>query len=96
MSRQEIYKTIINHLSELKAERISLFGSFARNETTDASDIDILVKFSDTFSLLQLVEIEDDLSDKLGIRVDLITEGAIRNKTILSSINADMEIIYQA
>ncbi len=55
-------------------ERIGLFGSFARGEEHSESDIDILVKFKETISLLDLVKIHNELSLKLGKKIDLVTE----------------------
>ncbi len=74
---------------------IGIFGSYARNENHEASDIDILVKFKSTLSLLQLVHLERLISDELGIKVDLVTEGAIKNKIVKENINKDLQIIFQ-
>ena len=74
---------------------LGVFGSYARNENTSKSDIDILVRFKSTLSLLQLVHVENLISQKLGIRVDLVTEGAIKNKILKESIQKDLQIIYQ-
>jgi uncharacterized protein len=75
---------------------LGIFGSFARNEQNNKSDIDLLVKFKDTPSLLQLIKIENDLSKKLGFKVDLITEGSIKNRRIKAQIKQDLKIIYYA
>ena len=74
---------------------IGVFGSYARNENHERSDIDILVKFKSTLSLLQLVHLERLLSQQLGIKVDLITVGAIKNQIVKDSIGKDLQIIYQ-
>ena len=86
---------IISALRDYDPVMIGIFGSYARKENTSSSDIDILVKFRSTLSLLQLVRIENLISQKLGIKVDLITEGAVKNKTVKESINKDLQIIYQ-
>ncbi len=57
MQRSEINITIINYLRPYGPERIGIFGSFARKEETSDSDIDILVKFKETVSLLDLAKI---------------------------------------
>jgi predicted nucleotidyltransferase len=49
---------------------------------TQTSDLDILVRFKSALSLLQLVRLERILSEKTGIKVDLVTEGAIKNKKL--------------
>jgi len=73
-----------------------LFGSYARNEQTSDSDIDILVRFDEKrkVSLLGHIRIMYELQDLLGIQVDLVTEG-----TLLPSVaeQADKEkiLIYE-
>ena len=70
-----------------------MFGSYARGEQNANSDIDLLVKFKETPSLLQLIKIENELSKKLGLKVDLITEGAVKNKIIKAHMKQDLKII---
>jgi uncharacterized protein len=96
MSRQEIENIILNFLKPYDLQRLGIFGSFARGEQTANSDIDLLVKFKDSPSLLQLIKIENDLSRKLGFKVDLITEGSIKNSKIKAQIRRDLKIIYYA
>ena len=72
-----------------------LFGSFSRGEALNDSDIDILVKFKETISLLELVHIHRELSALLGKRVDLITEQAVKNKRIKKYIYDDLQIIFE-
>jgi len=92
---QEFINIIITTLQEYNPVRIGIFGSYARNENHPFSDIDILVKFKSTPSLLQLVHVERMISQKLGIKVDLVTEGAIKNKIVKENIEKDLQIIYQ-
>ena len=80
MDRSEIDNHIIDYLRPFRPERIGIFGSFARNEDTPDSDIDILVKFKETISLLDLAKIHRELSQILGKEVDLVTESSIKNK----------------
>lgn len=90
-----IKNIIIKSLQEYDPVMIGIFGSYARNENHEASDIDILVKFKSTLSLLQLVHLERLISKELGIKVDLVTEGAIKNKIVKENIRKDLEIIFQ-
>lgn len=92
---QKINNIIISTLKEFYPVRIGIFGSFAREENTTESDMDILVKFKNGITLLQLIKLENDLSKKLGIKVDLVTEGAITNKKIKKSIHKDLKIIFK-
>lgn len=91
----DIKNIIIKSLQDYNPVMIGVFGSYARNENHECSDIDILVKFKSTLSLLQLVHLERLLSQQLGIKVDLITVGAIKNQIVKDSIGKDLQIIYQ-
>ena len=92
---QNLENIIISTLKEFNPEKIGIFGSFARNENTPGSDLDILVKFKDGITLLQLIKLENSLSEKLNVKVDLVTEGAITNKKLKEYIQKDLRIIYE-
>lgn len=62
-----------------KVESISLFGSYARNEQTPVSDLDLLVTFAETPGFIKFMNLENHLSDKLGIEVDLVMKDALKN-----------------
>ena len=96
MSRNEINNIILDCLKVYNPKLIGLFGSYARKKNTKKSDIDILIRFQDGISLLQLLHIENELSDKLGIKVDLVTEGSIDNDRIKENIQNDLQILFQA
>lgn len=55
-----------------------IFGSYVREEAGDSSDIDILVRFEKPIGFFKFIELEDYLSEKLGIKVDLVTEDALK------------------
>lgn len=93
MDRKLIDTTIINYLEPYKPERIGIFGSYAREEQTKDSDLDILVRFKETISLFDLVRIHQELSDLLGIKVDVVTEGALKNETLKKYISQDLQLI---
>lgn len=96
MSSIELKNIILESLKQYEPVYIGLFGSYARNEQTVNSDIDILVSFQNGISLLKLIRLEDELTQRLGRKVDLITEGSLKNKCIKDSISNDLQIIYQA
>ena len=95
MKRQEINKAIIEYLDQYYPARIGVFGSFAREEDTPESDIDILVRFKQTISLFELVRIERELTSILGKKVDLVTEPALKNKKLRHYIYKDLQIIFE-
>lgn len=61
-------------------KEIGIFGSYARGEQKKSSDIDILVKFNRNASLFDLVGAGDFLEEKLKMRVDIVSEGGIRQE----------------
>ncbi len=65
-------------LRSLNIKSISLFGSYARNEQTNKSDIDLIVEFDVVPSLFEFVRVQRELSDLLGIKVDLVMKGSLK------------------
>ena len=57
--------------------RASVFGSYARGQEEPASDLDLLVELPPGSSLLDLVGLEQDLTDELGIQVEATTYGSL-------------------
>ncbi len=74
--------------------KIGVFGSMARGEANEQSDIDLLVDFSKRKSLIDLVALENQLTDALGRKVDLLTEPAI-SPYLRDRILADLQVIYE-
>lgn len=57
---------------------LALFGSYVRGDQGSGSDLDVLVTFSKTPGLLKFVELENTLSDALGVKVDLVMPDALK------------------
>ncbi len=72
---------------------VGIFGSMARGEAKKKSDIDLLVRFSKRKSLLAVVRLERELSEALGRKVDLLTEGAL-SPYLRERILKEMRVIY--
>jgi len=77
------------------ASMIGVFGSMAKGEATEQSDIDLLLKFSKRKSLLSLVKLERELSASIGRKVDLLTEASI-SPYLRDRIKKELRIIYKA
>ena len=93
VSTSEIFEKAVSILTQCGAKRIAVFGSYARGDFEEGSDLDILVEFSETKSLLELVQIERELSEALGIKVDLLTERAI-SPYLIDRIRGEAKVIY--
>jgi predicted nucleotidyltransferase len=90
---QDINDKIVNYLKRFKPRRIGIFGSYAREEDTPQSDIDILIDFSEQVTLFDLGGIKYDLTEMLNRPVDIVTEKGI-NKHIRDNIYKDLKIIF--
>jgi hypothetical protein len=82
MNRQQVLILLAQSRPELSAQvgvtRLSLFGSFARNEATESSDIDALVSFDGPATSQRYFGVLFFLEDLLGRPVDLVTDKALR------------------
>lgn len=94
VNKENLFKNIISLIKKHGAKKIAVFGSYARGEAKPKSDIDILVEFSERKSLLDIVGIEQELSDTLGIKVDLLTEKSI-SPYLIGRIKKEMKVIYE-
>lgn len=59
-------------------ETLEVFGSYVRAEQKVDSDLDLLVTFQEAPSLLTFIAIENDLSDELGVKVDLVMKDSLK------------------
>ncbi len=78
MTINNIKEAVLPILLRYGVSRAGLFGSYATNQHTEKSDIDILIKAGKEMSLLEFVRIKLDLEDKLKTKVDLVEYQAIK------------------
>ena len=81
------------HLPELREKYsvnyLGIFGSYIRGEQTKDSDLDVLIQFDKKPGLLKYIELENYLSDLLGVKVDLVMKSALKpniGKRILNEV----------
>ena len=73
----KIKNLLVSHqeqLSQLGGHHLAIFGSIARDEGTENSDVDILVDFDSKKGLFGFADLKFYLEEILGRRVDLVTE----------------------
>jgi predicted nucleotidyltransferase len=79
---EEIQWVLREHLPDLRARygvrSLALFGSYVRGEQEAESDLDILVEYETPPDFFQFIELEDYLSEILGVKVDLVMKSALR------------------
>lgn len=63
-----------------KVKEIGIFGSYVRGEDKKGSDLDLLVEFEEDarVGLLKFINLENYLSDLLGVKVDLVEKSALK------------------
>ena len=71
--REEILRIAAQH----GARSVRIFGSVARGEAREDSDVDLLVEMAPERSLLDIIAIQQDLEDLLGRKVQVLTEAAV-------------------
>ena len=79
---ERLVKILRQRMPELKERynvaSLGLFGSYVRQAQRKKSDLDLLVEFQEPPSLLTYLRLEHDLSDLLGVKVDLVMKDALR------------------
>ncbi|RMD67429.1 nucleotidyltransferase [Candidatus Parcubacteria bacterium] len=86
---------LLNLCRQYQVASLKVFGSVARGEEREDSDIDLLVQFVRPVSLLTLVRLERELSALIGRKVDLVTEQAI-SPYIRDAVLASARGIYES
>jgi uncharacterized protein len=79
LTREDILAAIDSHADQLQrlgAQRLALFGSFARGEGTETSDIDLLVELNPTFDAY--MDVKQHLEEMFGRSIDLVTAASIK------------------
>jgi predicted nucleotidyltransferase len=83
MGRDEVLKVLQEHRREFErfgVVSVSLFGSVARNEASDDSDVDTLAEFERPLTFKRFMGFKFFLEDLLGLSVDLVTERGLRER----------------
>ena len=92
-SLNDIQKIVARLAEEYGAERIYLFGSYARGDMTTSSDIDLRID-KGKIRGFQLAGLLLDLEDSLGVPVDLIPTSSL-DPAFLDSIREDEVLLYE-
>jgi predicted nucleotidyltransferase len=83
---------ISTYMREQGAVKVGVFGSYARNEARADSDLDLMVWFEEQKSLLGMIRIERELSELLGVKIDLLTEQAV-SPYLIDRIRKELKVI---
>jgi len=81
------YKSVLE--DKYHVHTLGIFGSYIHNEQADDSDLDILVDFTAPISLFEFIDMEEELSELLHVKVDLVSRNALKpfiGRRILSEV----------
>lgn len=100
MDKAEALQRLRAREAELRAlgiEQLSLFGSVARGDQTDRSDVDLAVRFGASarqrMGVFEFLDVRDVIADLLGKSVDLVTEPA-RKPRFQQRIDRDRVLVF--
>ena len=95
MTRDQAIAIIGEHIEALRAlgvASLALFGSVARGEAEDGSDVDLLVEFSRPVGLFEFLEVKEYLESIIGREVDLVPKDSlkprIRDEVLAEAVDA--------
>jgi len=74
--------------------RIALFGSYARDDDKQGSDIDIIIDTDKDFSIFSFIRLKQDLEDKLDRKIDLV-ESVCLDPVIREEVLSQALVIYE-
>lgn len=93
MSNQELKNYITVFLKEKGVIKASIFGSIARGDNTEDSDIDLILQLGSEKNLFDLAEIKVELEEKFRRKVDVLTYNSI-NPHIKKQILKEQEVLF--
>lgn len=94
LSIESIGYHVVSLAQEYGAAKVSLFGSYARGEATESSDVDLLVEKGEMRGL-RVLDFQDELSERLGKNVDVVTTAGASER-FLTKIKPDEVVLYEA
>ena len=83
MRRDEVLRLLESHRAELRrfgVKSLRLFGSVARDDAAEGSDVDLLVSLEGPPTFSSFMKLRIFLEDLLGTKVDLVTENGLRDR----------------
>lgn len=86
---------LIRYCESNNIEYLGLFGSMARGEQTEKSDMDLLIRFRKRVGLFQMIRTKRELETITGRKIDLLTEKSL-SPHIRENVLNDTETLYNA
>ncbi|NQU65343.1 MAG: nucleotidyltransferase family protein [SAR324 cluster bacterium] len=77
---------------QYRVKSMSLFGSYVKGHEKSKSDLDILVEYTEMPGLIKYIELENRLSDLLGIKVDLVIRDSLKPRIAENVLSEAIQI----
>lgn len=91
---EEIKEKTVPVAQDYGVQSLGIFGSYARNEATETSDVDLCIEKGALRSLIQYFSFVQELEQRLGCHVDVVTTD-IEDKSFLHQILAERVMLYE-
>lgn len=91
---EDIQKRIIPIVMKYGINSISLFGSYAKGNANEDSDLDFVMDKGELRGLIQYISLVEDLEEEFNCHVDLVSKGS-SNKKFLNAIKKDEVLLYE-
>ena len=95
--KKEVIETIQSYFDGLPVKKVFIFGSFAREDFSEESDLDLYIDFDEDHptTLFDLIKIKQDLEDELNRPVDVVRKGS-ENPDLRDNILREQQLVYES
>ena len=93
---QAIENTVCSIAPRYAISFVSLFGSYARDEQTETSDVDVLIETDDGFSLFDAMAFEEELEEALSCNVDIISRRSLKGPFRDQALKEELKLYERA
>ncbi|NCO11202.1 hypothetical protein CO038_00800 [Candidatus Pacearchaeota archaeon CG_4_9_14_0_2_um_filter_39_13] len=90
---EEIKKKAMPVLKKFSVTRAGIFGSYARGEQNEKSDVDFLIEIEGGADLVELIRLKSNLQKAISKKVDLVEYGAIKKELKKDILNDEIRLI---
>jgi len=88
---EKLKPKIVKVLKRNGVKRAGIFGSYARGEQTENSDVDILVEFGKDVSLFNFVSVKLEVENLIGKKIDLVEYRTVKSKIKKNVLNEEVK-----
>ena len=98
MSDNSLFEKVASVAREYPIVQISVFGSRARGDHNDNSDLDLLIEFDSSFTSSQYFDLWDEIESTLGLSVDILSPDSLPQlpSSVANRITSEARCIYEA